>query len=116
MTTSIPTTNQLNAMSATQYKTYENRLRRAADRQGYMLVKSRRRDPHAIGYGKYVLVEDKKGNRIGRHGGQAAISELDGGFGDTLDGIDQELRGLARRGVAATAGDRGGQRAVAATS
>ncbi len=83
-------------MNPVQYKTYENRLRRAAERQGYMLVKSRRRDPRAIDYGKYVLVEDKKGNRIGRHGGQSAISQLDGGWGDTLDGIDQELRGLTR--------------------
>ncbi len=83
-------------MSPVQYKTYENRLRRAAERQGYMLVKSRRRDPYATDYGKYVLVEDKKGNRIGRHGGQAAISQLAEGCGDTLDGIDQELRGLDR--------------------
>ncbi len=94
MTTSIPTADELNAMSPTQYKTYENRLRRAADRQGYMLVKSRRRDPHATDYGKYVLVDDTKGNRVGRHGGQAAISQLAEGWGDTLDGIDQELRGI----------------------
>lgn len=35
----------------------ENRLRRAAERQGLRLVKSRRRDPRAFDYGKYMLVD-----------------------------------------------------------
>jgi hypothetical protein len=34
----------------------ENRLRRMARRQGLRLVKSRRRDSFATGYGTYVLV------------------------------------------------------------
>jgi len=38
-------------------KIRENRLRRMADRQGYALVKSRRRDPHALGFGGYMIVE-----------------------------------------------------------
>ncbi len=46
--------------------------------------------------GDGLLVADTKGNRIGRRGGQAAISQLAGGWGDTLDGIDKELRGLDR--------------------
>lgn len=37
-------------------KARENRARRAAKRQGKVLVKSRKRDPLARGYGKYVLV------------------------------------------------------------
>lgn len=37
-------------------KVRENRLRRMADRQGMRLVKSRRRDPRAIDYGGYMLV------------------------------------------------------------
>jgi hypothetical protein len=37
-------------------KTRENRLRRMAERQGYTLKKSRRRDPRAIDYGMYVIV------------------------------------------------------------
>lgn len=38
-------------------KVRENRLRRMAKRQGLMLVKSRRRDPRAVDYGKYGLVD-----------------------------------------------------------
>ena len=35
----------------------ENRLRRMAKRQGFRLVKSRRRDPRAIDYGGYMIVD-----------------------------------------------------------
>lgn len=38
-------------------KVRENRLRRAADRQGLRLSKSRSRDPQAIDYGLYALVD-----------------------------------------------------------
>lgn len=38
-------------------KVRENRLRRAAGRQGLQLVKSRRRDPRAFDYGGYMLVD-----------------------------------------------------------
>jgi len=38
-------------------KVRENRLRLAAQRQGLALVKSRRRDPRAIGHGCYCLVD-----------------------------------------------------------
>jgi hypothetical protein len=38
-------------------KVRENRLRRMADRQGLRLEKSRRRDPRAIDYGMYTLVD-----------------------------------------------------------
>jgi hypothetical protein len=40
-----------------EVKVQENRLRRAAERQGLRLVKSRRRDPRAFDYGKYMLVD-----------------------------------------------------------
>jgi hypothetical protein len=43
-------------MSDASEKVKENRLRRMAERQGLRLVKSRRRDPHAIDFGKYALV------------------------------------------------------------
>lgn len=39
----------------TSEKVEENRLRRVAARRGYELHKSRRRDPKASDYGKYVL-------------------------------------------------------------
>jgi hypothetical protein len=38
-------------------KVRENRLRRMADRQGLRLVKSRRRDPRALDFGTYMLVD-----------------------------------------------------------
>ncbi len=56
-----------------------------------MLVKSRRRDPQALDYGLYVLVGDSRGNRVGRYGGQAAISDVAKGHGMTLDEIEAEL-------------------------
>lgn len=44
------------------FKVVENRARRIAQRQGLRLVKSRRRDPQAIDYGTYMLVDDR--NRV----------------------------------------------------
>lgn len=38
-------------------KVRENRLRRMADRQGLRLEKSRRRDPRAIDFGAFWLVD-----------------------------------------------------------
>jgi hypothetical protein len=43
--------------SSTADKVCENRLRRVAERRGYVLVKCRRRDPRALGYGRYALVD-----------------------------------------------------------
>lgn len=39
----------------TPEKVRENRSRRAADRQGLRLVRNRRRDPRAVGFGTYAL-------------------------------------------------------------
>lgn len=44
-------------MTDEQRKVLENRLRRAAARQGLRLVKSRARDPRAVGYGTFMLVD-----------------------------------------------------------
>jgi alkylated DNA nucleotide flippase Atl1 len=38
-------------------KSRETRLRRAADRRGYQLVKSSRRDPQATDYGAYLIID-----------------------------------------------------------
>ncbi len=38
-------------------KVRENKLRRMAERQGLVLVKSRRRDPRSIDYGKYMIAD-----------------------------------------------------------
>lgn len=47
-------------MTATE-KVRENRLRAAVQRQGYVLVKSRRRDPRARDYGAYMIVNPVAG-------------------------------------------------------
>jgi hypothetical protein len=57
MDSSIPTREEIKAMTAEEYKVLENRLRRAADRQGFRLEKSRARDPRALTYGTYQLVQ-----------------------------------------------------------
>lgn len=38
-------------------KVRQNRLRRMAERQGLSLTKSRRRDPNALDFGGYMLVD-----------------------------------------------------------
>lgn len=40
----------------TARKIRENRLRRMAEQQGFALQRSRRRDPHAVDFGRYRLV------------------------------------------------------------
>lgn len=64
----------------TSEKVRENRLRRMAERRGFKLVKSRRRDPQAIDYGTYELVD-------------AELNVVAGGP-MTLDGIEQQLFGF----------------------
>jgi hypothetical protein len=46
-------------MTDGEYKVFENRLRRAARRQGLRLEKSRTRDPRALDYGKYWLLDNR---------------------------------------------------------
>jgi hypothetical protein len=53
-------------------KSRENRARSLAARQGLLVVKGRTDDTR----GRYVLVDDCKGNRVGRYGGQAAVSQF----------------------------------------
>ncbi|PBC35031.1 hypothetical protein CJ179_50180 [Rhodococcus sp. ACS1] len=70
----------------------EDRVRRAAKREGYLLRKSRTRTVDADDYGMYVLVSDTAGNR--RPGAQEPISAFRRGDGQPLDGIEQELHAL----------------------
>jgi len=65
-------------------KVRENRLRRVAERQGLILIKSRRRDPRALGYGLYALVRTE----VER---PAAESALASGVGVTLDEVESTL-------------------------
>jgi hypothetical protein len=64
-------------------KIRENRARRAAERQGLTLVKSRRRDPRALGYGRFMLTDSRTGAVV------AQGSER--GHGLTLDQIEDYL-------------------------
>ena len=48
-------------------KVEESRLRRVADRQGYRLIKTRRRDPNAFDYGLYALIDPQHGGTIHPH-------------------------------------------------
>jgi hypothetical protein len=55
----MPTEEEIQAMPVQEYKVFENRMRRAAERQGLQLEKSRTRDPNAIDYGTYQLVDQR---------------------------------------------------------
>ena len=61
-------------------KVRENRIRRMATRQGLMLTKSRRRDPYALDYGNYWLVDPSLNALVA--GGQ---------FGMSLDDVEEWL-------------------------
>lgn len=70
-------------MSEVEYKTYENRIRRVADRQGLKLEKSRSRDPRATEHGTYRLY-DPATNTVVSH-------NPPGGYGLSLTDVDREL-------------------------
>jgi hypothetical protein len=57
MTSSTSSSTLSGMSSTTSEKVRENRLRRMAGRQGLQLLKSRRRDPRALDYGRYWLVD-----------------------------------------------------------
>jgi hypothetical protein len=78
--------------TSTADKVRENRLRRMAQRRGYLLIKSRRRDPGALDYGLFVLVDDTAGNRV--HGAAAVTNAFDRGEGMTLDDVEEALSGV----------------------
>lgn len=68
---------------AAEGKVREARLRRAARRQGLKLVRSRRRDPRATGFGRYALVDPDTG--------RAVAGKLDSPASMTLDDVDAWL-------------------------
>ena len=61
----------------------ENRLRRTAKRQGYMLRKSRVRDPRAYVYGTYMLVDPYRNTIV--------AGDRNSGFGMSLDDVEAWL-------------------------
>jgi hypothetical protein len=64
-------------------KVRENQLRRVAERQGLKLVKSRRRDPRAIGYGGYMIVDARTN--------AAVWGEIDSARSLDLDAVESYL-------------------------
>ena len=64
-------------------KVLENRVRRAAARQGYRLVKSRRRDSRAVDFGTYMLVSAQSNN--------VEVWGQQSGYGLSLDEIGEAL-------------------------
>lgn len=69
-------------MSGTD-KIRENRIRRAAQRQGLALMKSRRRDERAYDYGTYMLI-DAQTNAV-------VAYRMQSGYGMNLDDIETAL-------------------------
>ncbi len=73
----------VNELTPQQVKVIENRLRRAAQRQGLRLVKSPRRDTRALDYGTYMLVHATT-NAVVASGPQS-------GYGLSLDEVEDAL-------------------------
>ncbi|MGB4779794.1 hypothetical protein [Microbacterium sp.] len=66
-------------------KVRENAVRRAAERQGLTLSRSRRRDPRSLGYGTYGLRDAETGTFV--------LADERTGYGFTLDQIEAYLDG-----------------------
>ncbi len=61
----------------------ENRARRMADRQGLRLEKSRRRDPKALTFGTYQLVDQFRDTLV--------LGDTRHGYGLDLDAVEKYL-------------------------
>ena len=73
------------------HKVRENRVRRRAARQGLQLVKSRTRDPRALDYGSYMLLD---ANRIVLGGTRKALgNKFKRGMAVSLDEVEAFLKG-----------------------
>jgi hypothetical protein len=71
-------------------KTHENRLRRAAERQGLRLVKSSRRDPLALDYSRWMITDPRTGSVVAGTGATGLPSM-------TLDQVEHWLTDPASR-------------------
>lgn len=62
-----------------QPKSLEIRLRNTLKRRGYILIKSRRKDPHALDYGLYTITDERR--NVATHGsgynGMLSIDEVE---------------------------------------
>jgi hypothetical protein len=64
-------------------KIRENRLRRAAERQGLKLEKCRRRDPRSVNFGTYMLTDSRTNTLVAWAGEE--------GYGLDLDEVEKAL-------------------------
>ncbi len=64
-------------------KVRENRLRRMAERQGFRLIKNRRRDPRAYDFGGYMILDPENNGVVAGHTPTA--------FSFTLNDVEQFL-------------------------
>ena len=71
-------------------KVRENRLRRKADRIGWKLHKSRRRDPDAYDFGLYALTDIRTGGLVHR-------DNVNSIYALTLDDVETWLSGESER-------------------
>lgn len=79
----VPNDAEVEAMTDRQFTTYEAKVRRAAHRMGFVLNKSRRRDPRALDYGTYQLV-DARTNRL-------EVGDHNNGYGVALNEVHAVL-------------------------
>jgi hypothetical protein len=66
-------------------KVLENRLRRMAERRGYRIEKSRRRDPMAVDFGGYQLIDAFKNTVVlgcRQHEYDATLQEIESFLND----------------------------------
>jgi hypothetical protein len=69
---------RLDQLTPVQVKVLEQRARRMAERQGLVLSRSRRRDPHAIDYGRYFLLDAQTNTHVaGAENGRARMTLAD---------------------------------------
>jgi hypothetical protein len=79
-------------------KVHENRLRRMAERRGFALVKSKRRDPLALDYDRWLIIDQRTKKVVAGegHGGRPtmALDEVEAFL--ELPKIEAELRSVGR--------------------
>ena len=73
-------------------KVRENKLRRWAERRGYLLVKSHNRAVGSLTYGRYVLVPSTWSSPASSRGGRAAQLALEHGYGLDVDAMENALQ------------------------
>lgn len=95
----LPSEDEINAMGDEEFKVFENRVRRAADRHGLKLEKSRIRDPRAVSYNTYRLT-DASTNTVVASRGQS-------GYGLPLTEVTQMLLTTPMESLAAELEERG---------